>query len=248
LMFGMLFALSLPLLADAASKQETQESKILINFLESMKNGDIDGVIKYVNDERFESTKRLKEEYKLLLFKDKLVEYEIIENKENNYFIVNLSFENGGVSKVPFTINSDKVNINSESLDTDDFEVIKEGEDLTIRPLHTLCDWHFSARNQGSTFYSDCEFNISGTSSLDVLLTQETSISGVTPGIVYSVVKKHWYGDDVWGSRYVSGTKSSPYSTTITGKSDSFTGAQMRFETDTNSKGARYEGIGSVLK
>ncbi|WP_346234804.1 hypothetical protein MKY04_16995 [Lysinibacillus telephonicus] len=91
LMFGMLFALSLPLLADAASKQETQESKILINFLESMKNGDIDGVIKYVNDERFESTKRLKEEYKLLLFKDKLVEYEIIENKENNYFIVNLS-------------------------------------------------------------------------------------------------------------------------------------------------------------
>lgn len=246
-MLGMLFVFSLPVLTNAASEKDLNEKEVLMDYLEAVKSGNIDKAVELVNDSRFESIDQQKQEYQYLFSKDKLEKYIITESKSNNEFIVLLYFENGGITKAPFKIISNKVDINFHSLDNSDYEVIEEGIDTTIRPMHTLVDWNFSGARGGSEFYSIGDFDISGTSSVELLLTQYTD-TAKTPGIVYSIVQKKWLGDDIWGSRYVNGTYKSLHSTFITGKSNSFKGAKIRFNIDLIDNISAHYGIGSVIK
>ena len=246
-MLGMLFVFSLPVLTNAASEKDLNEKEVLMDYLEAVKSGNIDKAVELVNDSRFESIDQQKQEYQYLFSKDKLEKYIITESKSNNEFIVLLYFENGGITKAPFKIISNKVDINFHSLDNSDYEVIEEGIDTTIRPMHTLVDWNFSGARGGSEFYSIGDFDISGTSSVELLLTQYTD-TAKTPGIVYSIVQKKWLGDDIWGSRSVNGTYKSLHSTFITGKSNSFKGAKIRFNIDLIDNISAHYGIGSVIK
>jgi len=249
LMFGMLLLINLPISAGASNKVAT-EKEVLINFLEAVKNEDINVAVELVNDNRFGSIEEQKQEYKYLLSKEKLTTYMINEGNNNSEFIVDLNFDNGGITKVPFKVLDNKVSIDFDSLQNKDFKVIQEGtQDMGISARHTLCDWYFSQRRHDSSFYSNCEFDISGTSVVKLLLTQQTdSTIPQTPNVTYAIVKPHWYGDDVWGSVYVSGTKTSAYETYISGKNDSFKGAKMRFSVHSLPSPAYYEGVGSLVK
>ncbi|MFO1445595.1 hypothetical protein KDN24_20840 [Bacillus sp. Bva_UNVM-123] len=247
LMIGMLLVFSLPILVGAASEKTMNEKEILMDYLKAVKNENIDKVIELVNDSRYESIDQQKVEYQYFLSKDKLEEFTIIESKSNNEFIVLLHFENGEITQAPFKIISNKVDINPNSLDNSDNEVIKEGIDISIRPMHTLVDWNFSGARGGSEFYSIGKFDIVGTSVVELLLTQYTDTSKV-PAITYSIVDKRLFGDDIWGSGYVSGTYKSAHSTFITGKNSSFKGAQVRFNISPIDNISAHYGIGSVLK
>lgn len=251
LMLGMMFIFSMPFLADAANKEITPEKEILIKYLEAVKSQDVDEAVEYVNDSRYESIEQQKEDYRDLFNKDKLVEYNIDENnKDSNSLVVTLNFENGKVSKVPFNIVSNKVSIDFDSIQTNEYEVIQEGTDTTIGlNAINLCEYNFWARSGGSTFYSDCVFGISGTSTLKLALTQDNDYSSTqTPGITYTITKHSWYGDDDWGYKYVSGSYTDPYTVTISGKSNSLSGAQIRFETKSHSYPVAYEGYGILYQ
>lgn len=238
--------LAFPLISNATMQEET----VLTNFLEAVKSEDIESALEYLEDNRYSSQDELEKDYSYLLKQDRLSSYHIenseLESNGVYNYTVKAHFSNGGISIIPFTVMNNKVHITLDSLENMDYEVLNIGaETPQITPMHTLCNWNFVGRGHGSTFYSGCSFDVTK-SQLTMLVTQKTS-DGQSPSITYSVVKKHWYGDDVWGSRVVTGTKSSAYTTTISGKSSSFKGAQMRFKTKSHaSKPTSYEGIGTI--
>ena len=121
-----------------------------------------------------------------------------------------------------------------------------------ISPLATtLVSWDFSGRSGGAIFYSIGTFNIDGSTATLANLTQthDYVYSGCSVGITYAVVKKGIWGDSMWGQKKVSGEVTSPTNYSISG-SGSYTGAQIRFTTDTCTKtnSLGYRGTGSLTK
>ncbi|EKN68168.1 hypothetical protein P9E76_18260 [Schinkia azotoformans] len=161
-----------------------------------------------------------------------------------------MNFENGEISKVPFNIVSNKVRIDFDSLQTNEYKVIQKGSDTTIGlNAINLCEYNFWNREDGVDFYSDCVFGISGTSTVKLALTQDNNYSDIqTPGITYVITIHKWYGDDDWGYKYVSGSYTDPYTVTISGKSNSLSGAQIRFEPKSHSFPVDYEGYGILYQ
>lgn len=245
--FCMLILINLPNTVDASSNVTT-EKEILINYLEAVKNQELDTVLALVNDTRFSTLEELKQEYKYLLSTDKLITYNINEGKNNSEFIVEVNFENGEISQIPFKVLDNKVNISFESLENNDYKVIQEGIEENISPRHTYCDWNFSQRRHDSSFYSNCKFNISGTSSLTLYLTQETNYASNTPAITYAIVDQGIFGDDVWGSVYVKGKFTDFTEKKISGKNDNFKNAQIRFGAHSLPIYDYYSGFGSIIK
>ncbi|MFS0576519.1 hypothetical protein AB1K83_12850 [Sporosarcina sp. 179-K 3D1 HS] len=80
---------------------------------------------------------------------------------------------------------------------------------------------------------------------VNLIVTQETS-PALNLGISYTIVQKKLLGDEVWGSRYVSGTRTSNYTTSITGKSTTFSGAKIRFQTDSHYENPAFSGVGAI--
>ncbi|EOQ19725.1 MULTISPECIES: hypothetical protein [Bacillus cereus group] len=242
LSLGAMLALSSPLFASADSNNDQQ---VLTGFLESVKSNDIQTALTYTDDNRFESYEEKKSKYEGLFKKDQLISYKNIEKQEDGTYTAELSFLNGGSAKVPFNVLSDKVNISFDSLENSKYEVIKKGtEPVELKTLATLVSWDFWARAKASVFYSNGTFSISGSSA--TLKLSQNNDSDLTPGITYAVVQQHWYGDDVWGSRRVQGRITNG-SYNITG-SGSYTGAQMRFTTDSDPYMTRYNGTGSLSR
>lgn len=242
LSLGAMVALSSPLFASADSNNDQQ---VLSGFLESVKSNDIQTALKYTDDNRFEGDQEKKSKYEGLFKKDKLIDYKNIEKQEDGNYTAELNFLNGGSAKVPFNVESDKINISLDSLENSNYEVIKKGkEPVELKTLANLVSWDFGARAKGSVFYSNGTFTISG-SSANMYLSQNND-SDLTPGITYAVVQQHWYGDDVWGSRRVQGRITNG-SYNITG-SGSYSGAQMRFTTDNDPYMTRYDGRGTLSR
>ncbi|MCM3189479.1 DUF4878 domain-containing protein [Bacillus subtilis] len=243
----------------AVSANNTPEST-LEEYLTSVKNENVDQMMDLVIDERDIS----KEEYKDMLETEKLTDYEIIKAKQINenkhYYVVKASYNSGLVTEVPLEVkkvNSDwKVNINDETLNSDDNKTLDQGdqeyynkiyslkqEKAKATPQDVLIWWNFDSRVGGKTFYSKRSFSVPNTKSLKLGIYTQLSTSPNTTSITYAVVRKNALGDNVWGSRKVNGHIYGDKFYTVSGKSKTFKGAQLRF---TPHGSATYSGNGGL--
>ncbi|MGG3452316.1 hypothetical protein [Domibacillus aminovorans] len=108
----------------------------LINYLQAVKEKNVEGVLDLVIDERYEDVELQKKEYSLLLNKEELIAYEIdptstTDSSGRHSFKTILTYADGTIEQVPVDlVLSDgewKVHIDAHSLD-DDYKVIKAGD------------------------------------------------------------------------------------------------------------------------
>ncbi len=230
----------------------------LEKYLEAVKEENIDEVIKNVKDERYvnEEPNLQKNEYTYKINKQKLDTFKILDsekvNDRNHLINTELSFDNGEIVQVPFTLLENdgvwKVYISDGSLqDKDAYKVIEEGEPIiSIRPFEVGVTWSFSGRSSGSTFYSTNSFDIMGTAAT---LYGDQTHSYVNEGrpvqVTYQVVEKKWFGDDtVWGGTTITGSGS--FTNRISGIGNMYD-VHMKFKTAagfTSSMG--YKGSGRL--
>ncbi|WP_260288497.1 hypothetical protein [Peribacillus aracenensis] len=252
--------LSLSTFSSASAYVESEPTSTLNKYLQAVKDKNIEEIINNVQDDRYEDDKNLqKDEYMNQLNEQKLTNYEIIDSKvidENNQQLnAVLTFENGEIVEILFSLEKNggtwKVHVSLDSLEEeeDDFHIIQEGKEIsTISPkAAALVSWSFSGRAGGSVFYSTDSFTIPGTTAT---LAGNQSHSYVSQGwpvsITYQVVKKHWYGDTVWGGITVKGSGSFSKKITGTGK---MTGAKIKFKTaNGNTTSMGYKGSGTLNK
>jgi hypothetical protein len=251
----LFFTLALGLLLFAVPNVSNAQSfddpsEVVTKYLDAVKENNVDEAVKYVEDDRYVNLENQKQDYKILFSENKLINYEIISDSTT---LVNtkLTFANGGISEVPFVVSGDKVKITLDSLENQNYQVVKEEVNpiKNVTPFannHTYTSWNFSSRAEGSVFYGSSTFSFSGQSSVNMPLTQWLTGTSETPVITYAIVNKHWYGDDVWGNAQVSGTYKNWGEFKITGKSSSVSGAQMRFSTKSLTGRATYSGYGSI--
>ncbi|HJB22725.1 MAG TPA: hypothetical protein H9946_01110 [Candidatus Jeotgalibaca pullicola] len=257
------FLFSMPMMSKAEERNGSAE-EVLNTYFKAIIENDVHVIVNNVNDERFNSLDQQISEYQTMVFRDKVLNYEILSDRVTSSneikFLVKVEYATGEISQVPILLTNDdetwKVKISLDSLDSEDFKTLKEAPLEPTTPLnslsnqiyHMLCDWNFSGRGN-SEFYSNCTFDIN-TSSAQVTIggTQENTNGLSTVGISYSIVKKGLFGDDTWGGTYFRGEfkPNNQFSGTITGKSTSFKGAKIKFVPDYHVQNPGYSGVGGV--
>ncbi|CAM3298992.1 hypothetical protein FITA111629_15195 [Filibacter tadaridae] len=261
-LFLGVFLFSMPLISQAEEIKVKSVGEVIDTYLTGMVENDVHAVVNNVNDTRYNSLEQQISEYKIMLIEDKLVDYEILGDKvvSNNeiQYIARLEFATGEISEVPMLMTKEdsrwKVNVSNSSLENEEYKILQEAisettlSETIITPLaaHFLCDWNFSGRRDNKEFYSNCTFDINKSDAMVNLVVHQDNTSSHSLGIAYTIVKKKLFGDEVWGSNYVSGTKTSNYLTTITGKSKTFSGAKVRFLPDGHYEQPGFSGVGGI--
>lgn len=252
-----LFLLPMSAAVNASTVVNIDAEITLVNYLKAAINQNVDELLTYVNDDRYYSDEFQKAEYTNFLETKKIIDYEITDVTKVSLTQVDfqtiLTFENGGVEKVPFSLEFDKVwkvIIDTNSLD-ENYEVVKVGDNssssMNITSSEPLAKWDFWDRTSGYQFYSIATFGITGTSAT-LLLKQDGYNPRVNDSVKidYAIVKKEWYGDDEWGSLSVDGTVSSLKSFYMSGDGTTKTGAQVRFTVWSKYLDTKIYGNGSV--
>ncbi|MGE7875819.1 hypothetical protein [Peribacillus muralis] len=252
--------LSLSTFSTASAYVESEPTSILNKYLHAVIDKNIEGIINNVQDDRYDDDKNSqKNEYMNQLNEQNLTNYEIIDSKvidENNQQLnAVLTFDNGEIVQILFSLEKNdgtwKVHVSLDSLEEeeDDFHMIQEGKEIsTISPrAAALLSWSFSGRAGGSVFYSTKSFNIPGTTATLAGNQSHGYVSNGWPvSITYQVVKKHWYGDTVWGGTTVKGSGSFSKKITGTGK---MSGVNIKFKTaNGNTTSMGYKGSGTLNK
>jgi hypothetical protein len=139
---GLLFAMSTNIMANTAKNNEiSSEAKdvtvakdVLIRYLEAYSNQDVDDMLHYVIDKRYSPSdlELQKQEYAQFIQEQKLVAYKInniLKTAANQIqFETVLTYENGGVERVPIWLVFDKTwKLSIDELD-ENYEVIKEAD------------------------------------------------------------------------------------------------------------------------
>lgn len=246
--------------AHAAESVESNPTSTLTTYLQAIEEKNVDEMINFVQDDRYgeENLTLQKNEYTKKINRQSLTDYKIIDSQviDENHQQINaeLTFDNGEIVQVPFSLenNNDtwKVHISYDSLEEEDgYEVIKEGKQIPSSSTlaTTKVSWDFSGRAGGSTFYSTNSFNISGTSAtISGTQTHGYVSNGWPVSITYQVVKKHWYGDTVWGGVTVNGSGSFSKSISGTGNMND---VNIKFKTaQGNTSSMAYKGNGKLTQ
>ncbi|MCU4666573.1 hypothetical protein ABE321_07180 [Bacillus paralicheniformis] len=259
------FVLGLASLAVPSSSAASQKIKItakstLESYLDAVKDQNVKKMMENVIDERGFST----EEYKDIMSYEKLKSYEIVKSKSVNpdkqYYVVKGTYDGGLVKETPVEVKKVdskwKVNINNETLTSEDNKTLEHGDDnynkktvppkkqlgQVIKPADVLIWWDYYGRRWDRTFYSSSAFSVPNTSTLKLaIVSQHSTLNGT--GMTYAVVKKGLFGDTVWGSRYIGGDFANR-TYTVTGSPKTLKGVNLRFTP--NSKGGYYTGKGAV--
>ncbi|WP_088227947.1 hypothetical protein [Desulfosporosinus sp. FKB] len=255
-----------------ASNSNQDANSVLSSFLLATQKNDINQMISLSNDSRVSSTSRV-EFYSQILENqsEQLTSYKILTqeilSRTSRKYITELTFKNGDLSQVPFTVSNFngqwKVIVTPGSLEDSKFKVLKgenmiSGRDDTnpttvttsqnlISPaaLTSLCSWSFTGLY--TTLYSTNSFNINSVYSQVLLQGHQYStdrLSGYVPNIQYAVVQPNWYGDTVWGSTNYTG--SGYYSFLINGSSKTFSNAKLRFTRVGGGQYDKADGDGNV--
>ncbi|MEC1900725.1 hypothetical protein [Bacillus atrophaeus] len=246
-----------------SSNTEVTPESVLKAYLLEIKNQDIEKALQYVIDERDLSV----EEYKEIMSYEKLNSYKIVKSEAINddayYYVVEASYEGGLVTEVPLEVKKVasewKVNINSDTLSSDDNKVLQQGsdqyyekafskkqeQDQVMNPLDVLVWWDFEKRQGGKPFYTKKTFSIPNQKTVIVHIGAQLSTTPNKTGITYAVVRKGALGDTMWGQKYVKGHyfDSKGKRVTVKGNSKKFKGASLRF---TPNSGGTYSGNGGL--
>ncbi|QRV09479.1 hypothetical protein JR311_00455 [Bacillus velezensis] len=234
--------------ATSANKDLTPES-VLESYLQAVKEQDVEKIMSYVIDERDLTVA----EYKEMMSYEKLNNYEVVKSKalsdDTYYYVVNSSYEGGLVKDVPLEVKKVgtewKVNINTETLNSDDNKTLQQGsdqyyenafsklknQDQVVKPMDVLMWWDFEKRQGGKTFYSNTKFSVPGKHKYVILgIDSQLSTKPNNTGIKYAVVRKGIMGDTVWGTKYVKGHFTGENKRIkLYGNSMTFKGANLRF-------------------
>ncbi|MFT8323185.1 MAG: hypothetical protein ABF649_20160 [Bacillus sp. (in: firmicutes)] len=253
----------------SASIMETDASFILTDYLQAVKNQDAEKMIDYVQDERYTESKDPQlTEYSEKVHMQQLVNYEIVQSQfidaSNKQYDVLLTFDNGEISKVSFTMvrynNVWKVHIPLDSLKKqEDYELIEEGTPIAPPtskaplkgtrgvPSTTLTTWSFSNKASDTTFYLGNIFNITGkNATLTGTQTHKYVSQDLAVKITYQVVQKHWYGDTVWSAATRSGNGS--FSIDLIGTGN-MTGLTIKLQTGSSPiENMGYSGSGKLIQ
>ncbi|KUF26846.1 hypothetical protein [Bacillus sp. G1(2015b)] len=267
LVFMLVFALAITTVstsisATSANKGVTPQS-VLESYLQAVKEQNVDKIMSYVIDERDLTVA----DYKEMMSYEKLNNYEIVKSETlsdgTHYYVVNSSYEGGLVKDVPLEVKKVgtewKVNINTDTLSSDDNKTLQQGsdqyyenvfsiienQDPVMKTMDVLMWWDFSKRQGGKTFYSNSKFSVPGIHKYVILgIDTQLSTKPNNTGINYAVVRKGVLGDTVWGTKYVKGHfMGENKRIKLNGNTMTFKGANLRFIP--NAPGV-YAGIGGL--
>ncbi|NPC93799.1 hypothetical protein HOO54_16530 [Bacillus sp. WMMC1349] len=252
--------------SSAISKNMNTTPKLFLeDYLDAVKHQDLEKMMNNIVDERHLTV----DDYLEIMSHDKLNSYEVVKAKkvdeEHHYFVVRGSYDSGLVCETPVEVkklNAEwKVVVNSNTLTSDDNKIIKQGNDQYVnkhkpnvskalnrkkmKPADVITWWNYSRKFGGITFYSDSTFSVPHQKYL-ILAIDRQGATGIAKsiGITYAVVQKGFFGDKVWGKKYVRGSIVTGKRFRINGKSKTFKGAHLRFTP--NLKGGIYHTIGAV--
>ncbi len=247
--------------ASSSSPKDTLE-----NALQKVVERDIDSYVNYVIDDSFNTLEQQKIEYAKEFSKNPLDKFNILKSnaitKNKSKVTVKFFFENGEITETQLLMK--KVNNEWKLLIKDlkpkENKTIKKGKkDLNPKENGgefstqgvSICNWYFSDRLDGSTFYSNSTFT-PPSSALIIGISHQVVSSGPpsvsSPRIQYAVVNKNWYGDTVYGTRTVYGDSvyNSRYSISIDSSAVGDSGLQVRFKPDSSSSYVKWDGNGSL--
>ncbi|WP_341300380.1 hypothetical protein MHB44_18630 [Lysinibacillus sp. FSL H8-0500] len=184
--------------------------------------------------------------------------------------LAKLHFVNDGISIVPFNVVKDvdgfKIVFTLDDIEKSGYKVIRESatkevvaletpdvsqKSTIVQPMYSgfnlKDDYSFSylyGTIYGIDTFSMTKWvgNIDGSQYNDAYPTWQSNAS-----VIYSIVKQHWYGDDVWGSTTNPIVTNGAFDVYFQGKNNNFQNAQIRI---TNTTGAypRSKGEGKVYQ
>lgn len=240
--------------AHNSSLRETMISSpdtAITQYLESAVRGDFNTLSSLSNDARYSNDYQKEALYEQTLDNSskKPISYQIINSNpldgETHQYLVELRFENSGVSNIPFVLKNSqfgwKVNISKQSIDEKPgYSLINEGNVAMPRAAfaavsNASCKWNFWGRVDGRTFDSKCSgFSINAPSLKVLLNLQQYNDKGDSyePMIKYEIVESNWWSDDTWGYTDIIGTKKGKaYQEHVYGDKQTATDVYIRFTT-----------------
>lgn len=267
-------ALSVNALAMPTTAIMSEAAKFLDNYLNNLKNWNISTAFATTNNLRevlnedisisslsINEQKYIKyvesgESFADLYAEEPITDYSILEEKENNIITAKLVFENGSEAIVPFNVvpAGDSYEVVYSLNDIEEMgyietkSAVKKGVS-TLEPLssETLKDTYEFTYLYG-TIYGLDKFSVSKNAiKINGYQANYLLSSGWTSNaeVIYAIVVKHWYGDNVWATTSNAIKKNGSFTITIVGKNSSQSNLQIRISNQTGAN-PRSEGKGSI--
>ena len=189
---------------------------------------------------------------------ESIIDYEILEEARDGIVTARILFSNGHDAIIPFNLIQDgtdyMVKITLNDISENGYRNIKSA-DLTVdqssnnslKASGTLKDSYEFSYLYG-TIYGIDSFSVSkkgiridGYQANDLIDTGWKKEAEV----IYSIVERHWYGDDVWASTNNSIVKNGSFSVSLVGKNSSQSNLRIRISNQTQAN-PRSKGNGKI--
>ena len=190
-----------------------------------------------------------------------ITSYHILEELDNNIVTPKIKFSNGNEAVVPFNViendNGFIIKITLDDLSENGFvqsktvigKVDKEGSINSVKASGILKDEYEFSYLYGTIYGIDIfSVNNRGAIRIDGYQANDMISSGWTAkaSVIYSIVEKHWYGDDVWATTSNPIVKNGNFSVTIIGKNSSQSNLRIRISNQTGAN-PRSKGHGQIF-
>lgn len=194
------------------SSEEEAAKQSVINYIEAINAENPSEIVKWVEDNRFESTEDQINQYEFLFTESNYSNYQLTDMNQNGQDFeatIKLDFKDNNESvfldiPVRKVDNVWKLIVEGQEVRTDDTISEISTPEITssdVQPFADVAYWHMSI---GKTTYSTTSFNMTGRS-VNIIGWQEVLGTQSVPTVSYQLVQKGFLSDDVLGETIIQG-------------------------------------------